>query len=44
MIGDYTIPGSVVLEKRVNVLREIEHDDNHHEHRHGEKEGANELE
>ena len=44
MVCDHAIPGCVVFDERVDVLGEVEHDDDHHEHGHGEEEGADELE
>ena len=31
MVGNHLLPWSVVLEKRVDILGEVEHDDDHHQ-------------
>ena len=43
IVDHHLLPGRFMFEESVDVLRQVEHDDDDHEQRHGEEEGADEF-
>ena len=43
MIDHHPLPRGVMPQEGIDVLREVEHDDDHHEQGHGKEKGAEKL-